>query len=197
MKNNPKIDTKKRNLIIRVLVIALVGVVLGVQFYLVNSASLVGDSMPMPFGLGMSVVLSGSMEPELSVNDLIIVTPRDEYSVGDVVVYQTHGSLIVHRIIEITEDSVITQGDANNAPDDPIKTEDIKGVVAFCVPFFGTVVQFVKTPLGIVIVLAAALLLMELSFRREKKKDDDSLEQIKQELRRIKGETSQNDKPEQ
>ena len=193
--NNPKPNAKTNNrkLIVRIVVVALVGVFLGVQFYAVNSARLVGDAMPMPLGFGVSVVLSGSMEPELSVNDLIVVTPKDEYTVDDVVVYQVRGTLIVHRIIEITEDGVITQGDANNAPDDPIKMKDIKGEVAFSVPFLGTVVQFTKTPVGIVIVLAAALLLMELSFSRDKKKDDDTLEQLKEEIRRIKSESSNND----
>ena len=45
---------------------------MGINVYLWNASSLAGNAMPMPFGFGMAVVLSGSMEPVLSVNDLLL-----------------------------------------------------------------------------------------------------------------------------
>ena len=85
--------------------------------------------MPMPSGFGAAVILSGSMEPELSIDDLIIVKKSDNYDVGDIVVYQRNYELIVHRIVEINGNNVITKGDANNIEDDPISKKQIIGKV--------------------------------------------------------------------
>ena len=185
-KSNPK--PNKLKLIVRILAIVLIGGILGCQIYLLNAERLVGDSMPMPFGVGVSVVLSGSMEPRLSIDDLIIVTKQEEYNVGDVVVYQQHGTLIVHEIIEKNDQEVVTKGTANNIADDPIGIDSIKGKVISSIPFIGRIVGFFKSPIGIVLMVGTAILLMELSFRKDKKKDDDQLDAIKAEIRRLKGE---------
>ena len=62
--------------------------------------------MPMPFGFGISAVLSGSMEPEYSTDDLVIVRSTDVYQIGAVVVYQDGSTLIMHRIIAVDDDPV-------------------------------------------------------------------------------------------
>ena len=59
--------------VLRWLLIVVCGLILGVNVYLANANSLVGNQLPMPFGYGAAVVLSGSMEPEFSEGDLIIV----------------------------------------------------------------------------------------------------------------------------
>ena len=180
-----KNKSKVRKLVVRIVLLSLIGAFIGFQFYLLNAEKLVGDAMPMPFGVGMSVVLSGSMEPELSVDDLIVVSEEDEYNVGDVVVFRSKSSLVVHRIIEINDEGIITKGDANNMPDEPISPENIKGKVVYAVPMLGKAVNFIKSPIGIIIVLGLAILLMELSFKKEKQKDSDDIEKIKEEIRRL------------
>ena len=59
----------------RFFLLFIISLMIGLRMYYWNSSSLVGNSMPMPFGYGASVVLSGSMEPALSVNDVVIVKP--------------------------------------------------------------------------------------------------------------------------
>lgn len=186
MKKNSK---KKIKIALRILVMVLAGAFLGSQIYLWNAKSLGGDAMPMPLGFGMSVVLSGSMEPELSVGDLLIIVRDEEYALRDVVVFQDGRSLTVHRIVGVDGTTVTTKGDANNGEDDPIERDLIKGKVVFAVPFLGTLVNIIKTPIGTVVVLGAALLLLERSFRREKEKDSEQLEQLKEEIRKLKEET--------
>ena len=144
--------------------------------------------MPMPFGVGMSVVLSGSMEPTLSVDDLVLVHRDARYEKGDVVVFQDGNSLVIHRIISIDGDEVITQGDANNTTDDPISTTDIKGKMVASIPVLGAAVRFLKSPVGFVLILLAAVLLFELPHMRERKKAAEDKEKIKEEIRRLKGE---------
>lgn len=175
-----------RKAIVRRLLLAVLGVVLGITVYFANARNVVGNQIPMPFGTGAAVVLSGSMEPTLSKGDLIIVQKTDTVKPGDIVVYQSGSSLIVHRVISVDGDTVVTQGDANNIPDEPLQRSQIKGKVRFHIPQLGGVLNRVRTPAGIAAVLVLAFALVELSFRRERKQDEQKLAEIKDEIRRLK-----------
>ncbi len=179
---------KTKSALLRRLALAVLGLILGINVYLANARGLAGNPMPMPFGFGAAVVLSGSMEPALEVNDVIIVRETDSCQVGDIVVYQSGKSLIVHRVVAKDGESIITQGDANNVADAPIALCAIKGKVAARIPAVGRIVKVLKTPAGILTVLLAAFALTELSFRREKDRDEKELEAIKAEIRRLKEE---------
>lgn len=169
-------------------VVVIAGLILGLNLYSWNASALAGNAMPMPFGIGAAVVLSGSMEPTLDVNDVIIVRETGSYEVNDIVVYQSGNTLIVHRIIAKDGETIVTQGDANNVADTPIEIRTVKGKVIAHIPAAGLVVNALRTPAGILIVLIAAFTLMEFSFRKEKDKDEKELEAIKAEIRRFKEE---------
>lgn len=174
--------------ILRRLALAVLGIILGVNAYLANARGLAGNLMPMPFGFGVAVVLSGSMEPTLGVNDMIIVRETDSYEVDDIVVYQSENTLIVHRIIAKDGETAVTQGDANHVADAPVEIRAIKGEVIAHIPAAGLVVNALRSPVGILLVLIAAFTLTELSFRKEKGKDEKELEAIKTEIRRLRKE---------
>lgn len=64
--------------------------------------------------IGTTVAVGDSMghdEPHL------LVYADLEPTVGDVVVFESHGQWIVHRAIERTDDGLLTKGDANPVPD--------------------------------------------------------------------------------
>lgn len=170
----------------RRLLLIILGLLLGISVYLANARSLIRNDLPMPFGTGIAVVLSGSMEPKLQVGDLIIVREVESYSVGDIVVYRAPRELIVHRIVEIDGDSIITQGDANNSPDEAIDKSDIFGVVVSNIPLLGSVINAIRTPIGIVVLLVLSFALIELSFNKHKKNDDKNIEELRQEIQRLK-----------
>lgn len=172
--------------ILRYILLIVCGAVFGINIYLANANSLVGNQMPMPFGCGAAVVLSGSMEPTYSVDDLIIVREAESYEVGDIIVYQSGGALIVHRIVLIEGEMITTKGDANNTSDQPIEASAVKGKVAICIPKIGILVDFLKSPIGTIMVLAAAIALMEIPRRREKKQDEEERQKIMDEIRRLK-----------
>lgn len=174
--------------IFRTLLLVLLAAVVGVNIYVLNATRLSGNPVPMPLGFGMSVVLSGSMEPELSVGDMIIVVPSDAYAIGDVVVFQSGRTAVVHRIIGLEGEEITTQGDANNAPDDPVALSTVKGKVIFSIPIVGYLVNLIKTPIGTIILLGLAIWLLESSFKKDKKKDTDELEALRREIEQLKNE---------
>lgn len=172
----------------RTVVIVLISLVVGVNLYTWNARSLMGNALPMPMGYGAAVVLTGSMEPTIMADDLIIVAEQDSYELDDIVVYQSGSILVVHRVVEMDELTVTTKGDANNVPDEPVRKEMIKGEVVACIPGVGGVARLLKTPVATIALLAVAVLLLESSFRKEKQKHADDLEKIKEEIRRLKEE---------
>ena len=177
---------KRKNQVLRRAILILCGAILGLNIYYLNANNLVGDKLPMPFGYGAAVVLSGSMEPEFSQGDLIIVKEADSLIEGEIVVYQESGMLIVHRIIDIDGETITTKGDANAVADNPIDRLAVKGEVVFSIPFIGTLVNLLKTPIGTILIFAAAILLIEIPRRKEKQKDDEEKQRIIEEIRRLK-----------
>lgn len=173
---------------VRVALLVIAAIIVGLNVYGINASRLAGNTVPMPFGVGAAVVLSGSMEPELSVGDLLIVVRCDNYELRDVIVYQDGQTAITHRIVSMSDDSIITRGDANNADDDPITLEQIKGKVVFSIPLVGYLVNMIKTPLGTVVILGLAVFLLERSFRVQKENDKRRLDDIKAEIEKLKQE---------
>lgn len=174
--------------VLRIVALSCVGIFLGCNIYMWNAQSLTGNVLPMPFGVGVAVVLSGSMEPELSVDDVILVVEQDGYEVGDVVVYQSSGALVVHRIMKIDGETVVTKGDANNAEDGEINISHIKGEVIGHIDGAGAAVRLMKSPAVSIGLLAVAIFLLERSYRKEKQQGDEEMDAIKAEIRRLKAE---------
>lgn len=183
--------SKKKQLITRIILFVLISVVLGFGIYNINAKALMNDMMPMPLGFGVGVVMSGSMEPELSVDDVIFVVKDKTIELGDVIVYQSKGMLIVHEVVKIDGDKITTRGTANNTDDEPISAKDIKGRVAFSIGGVGTVISLIKTPAVAILVLMLAVFLLFKSYSKEKdEKDeqDEKIEEIRREIERLKEE---------
>ena len=188
MKKTPKHQKKRfsKKTVFRYIVFSFIGIVLGLFVYTQNAKGLLKDKMPMPFGYGMSVVLSGSMEDRLSVDDLVIIKATDNYKVNDIVLFQDGNSLVIHRIIEIDGDTVTTKGDANNVADEPIQKSQIKGVLVYDIAGLGAMVNILKQPVSVFIILAAAFLLTEFSYRKEKDTDTEEIDEIKKMIEELK-----------
>lgn len=181
-------------IIFRYVLLVTLAALVGINVYALNASRLAGNQVPMPFGVGASVVLSGSMEPELSVGDLLLLREQESYTEGDIIVYQSGAMPVVHRILSLRGETVITKGDANNVADEPFHCDAIKGKVVLAIPWLGYAVWALKTPMGILLTLAAAVILVELSYREGKTKDDEEKEKIKAEIRQLMKELEQNKK---
>ncbi len=171
--------------LLRYSILTVLAIVIGINLFSLSSSQIAGDAMPMPFGFGLSAVLTGSMEPEISAGDLLIVREEGEYKVGDVVVYQNGNTPVVHRILDISGEMVTTKGDANNTTDAPFHIDRIKGRVALAIPVLGSLFWALKSPVALVMMLVTAILLIELSVRREKARKRAEQEGIKTEIRKL------------
>ncbi|GHU36805.1 hypothetical protein FACS1894193_11490 [Bacilli bacterium] len=162
--------------IISVVVATLLGLILIGNVYGLVQRKSGQTAFPMFLGVGKAIVVSGSMAPAIQVNDIVIVhqVPQATYKKGDIVTYKSPSYPVTHRIQSIDGDTVITKGDANDGADQPIKTSDIYGKVAFVIPKIGYLLRWLQEPLGLVVLAAGLIAIWEgdkwLTASREKDK---------------------------
>ena len=131
------------------------------------------------------VVSSGSMEPVLKVNDVLIVRDGGSWQnlkIGDIIVFNRPvggDRVIVHRIVDIDIDAdgariVRTRGDANPASipgtDYPIRQDNYIGKVIYVLPGVGIITKVISPPVNYIII---AIILAILFFNRLGKKSSD------------------------
>ena len=182
---------KTLQIVVRCIIAVLLCAVLYTAVFFVAVKIQNPNAVPMPFGFGASLVLSGSMEPEISTDDLVFVKRADELHVGDVVLYNTGRSNVLHRITKIDGDMITTQGDANNTEDKPFPKSAVLGVYVGRIPSGGKIIRFVTNPpfvMAVVFLLmTAAVIWMFVEDHRERKK----LDSIKAEIESIKAENEE------
>jgi signal peptidase len=90
-------------------------------------------------GYWLLVVLTGSMKPAINPGDIILVSPlHSKPKVGDVVAYVLEGHIVLHRVVRVYPNgTIVTKGDANTAPDKPVKLSNVKGVLRLRIPYLG------------------------------------------------------------
>jgi signal peptidase I len=121
-------------------------------------------------------VQTGSMVPVLKKGDLVLVThiPYNQLAVGDVITFRNPNnprSTLTHRIVALpsaaTNFRIVTKGDANAVPDTPIVPGAVMGRVRHHVPHAGIIVDSVRKPLGLLILIyVPALAIIIDEFRR-------------------------------
>ena len=100
---HPRQFKKKRWSLKRIFLPLILAGIVGLNLYSLQAERIAGNPMPMPFEYGAAVVLSDSMAPVLSSGDVVIVRQTDTFNIGDIVVYQSGRSLVVHRVIAIEQ----------------------------------------------------------------------------------------------
>lgn len=120
-----------------------------------------GTAKPL---FGAYVIISGSMEPNIHVYDVIISKRVDPSTleVGDVITFHSndtrfYGETVTHRIVEVIDSKkgiYRTKGDANNVEDEALTVgENIMGKVVMRIPQLGRVQSFIATKGGWFIVI--------------------------------------------
>ena len=124
--------------------------------------------VPYLFKIKPQIVLSGSMEPEISVGSLVYISeniPPEEIQEQDVIAYRRGEQMqVLHRVIQVDEKKKMfqTKGDANeNADPGMVDFSQYVGKEVFSIPYLGYGADFIQTGWnrfwlggGIVILLA-------------------------------------------
>ena len=171
--------------ILRALGIALIVLEVVIIIFLVVSRA--QGTPPTLFGYQMYFIRTGSMSPYLEPGDVIISKKYDGGELkagrddGDVVTYwgEVRGKtdLITHRVIDVYEDTVITQGDDNNLKDSPITKDEIEAVMVYKTVVIDKIYRVISTAWGFwlfVFAPIAALIVSEIvSLVKELKKEKE------------------------
>lgn len=144
------------------------------------------------FGNQALVVRSGSMTPTIGVGDIVAVSQKPSYKVGDIIAFKSEknsNTIITHRITERIEGENTalqykTKGDANEEVDNWTVTQDrVLGKAFITVPSAGRVIAFAKSDIGfpvLIIAPAVFVILLEIisifkEVRRNRRKNKEDL----------------------
>lgn len=167
---------KKILKIISTILTVILFLILAITIYAKINMISSGNNYFKIFGYSIFKVTTGSMEPTIKKNDLIIVKETKGFKVNDIVTYISGKDFITHRIVTVSGSVIVTKGDANNAADDKIKEEDIIGTVVSILPKMGIWQEIFSTP-KIIIILFITLLLFDFAFSyKGKDKEDKDIE---------------------
>ncbi len=75
-----------------------------------------------------------SMTPAIIDGDTLLICPNTEPRTGDIVLIRLDNGFLVHRIVQMSGDSVITRGDFFDTNDPPSLIEDVIGNVILIKP---------------------------------------------------------------
>ena len=135
------------------------------------------------FGYSVFTVATGSMEPTISQNDIVIVKKTNDIKVNDIVTYEKEGNYITHRVISMSDDTLVTKGDANNTNDVSVPRSSLVGKVINVFEKGGVWQKIFTTP-SVIIMMFVTLLLFDFafSFKGFKKKE---VEETKPEVKKV------------
>lgn len=143
------------------------------------------------FGYRYYTVLTPSMEPELSVGDVVIVKLKnaEDINIGDIITFNPSNdstAYLTHRVTEKLENyqetgvtCFKTKGDANEVEDGfLIDSSRVIGTVSFDIPKVGYAIRFLQLRWYLVLPLIVMILvlfrLLKTYFRRNKDDSDEN-----------------------
>ncbi len=153
---------------------AAIALILASVFVLLSVVLTPAGQVPQVLGYSVFRVMTGSMEPEIREDSLLVVqkTPPEDIAPGDVISFfspdpMLEGAVNTHRVVRIEKENgrtqFITKGDANVIEDIyPTDASALVGRVVFQSYGLGKAVSLLANPLvfGIIILLPLVIILV-------------------------------------
>ena len=179
------INKRKENVKIAKKVIEIIAIILIYNIILIALSSANKISVVNILGYKSYIIKTNSMEPTISINDVVITkkVKKEKIKKGDVITFLQDGEVITHRITQIDDNgNYTTKGDNNNIEDIfKITYENIEGKHILTIPYLGKIVQALDNKIVFLIITLIILIFMFITIlnqekrenRREKKKIED------------------------
>lgn len=153
---------------------AAIALILVSVFVLLSVVLTPAGQVPQVLGYSVFRVMTGSMEPEIREDSLLVVkkTPSEDIVPGDVISFfspdpMLEGAVNTHRVVRIEKENgrtqFITKGDANVIEDTyPVDASALVGKAVFKSYWLGKAVSLLANPLvfGIIILLPLLIILL-------------------------------------
>jgi len=143
-------------------------------------------------GIYMFNIVSESMEPNLEINDVVVVKRCDPQNLEkeDIITFQQHERIISHRIIDITKEKenikFKTKGDNNEIPDpDLVEGTQVYGKVLFSIKKIGKFVSYIQNARGFINIAIFAVIVFVLVSLRDKQKNTRKMKRKKYEIKKM------------
>ena len=146
-------------------------------------------ALPRVFGLQEFNVISGSMEPDISIGSLVYVKEIafENLTVGDVIAFKSGASVVTHRITSLDESNrlIRTKGDANSVEDFmPVAYRDLIGKVEYHVPLLGFLAAWISETIGKIVAVILLVIGVLLSNIVQKDESTNNIEETETKQRR-------------
>lgn len=156
-RKNTKIKIKKY---ISIFVYIILIPLLIYNISLIFQAILKPNETPSFLGIKTYVIISGSMQPELNIGDVVVVkkVAEEKMQIGDIISFREGQNVITHRIIDIAEENenklYKTKGDNNNSEDKTVISIDkIEGKVYTSIPYIGKIAILLQGKITLIIII--------------------------------------------
>ena len=164
----------KKRWIFQVFNAAAIALILVSVFVLLSVVLTPAGQVPQVLGYSVFRVMTGSMEPEIREDSLLVVqkTPPEDIAPGDIISFfspdpMLEGAVNTHRVARVEKENgriqFITKGDANVIEDTyPVDASALVGKAVFKSYWLGKTVSLLANPLvfGIIILLPLLIILL-------------------------------------
>lgn len=187
-------EEKIKKIITNIIYIILVPVLI-YNFSLIFQSIINPNKTPSFLGIKTYVIISGSMEPNIKIGDIVVVkeikNEDNQIKVGDVIAFRKGESVITHRISNIEQDEnrilrITTKGDNNNTEDsDTILINNIEGKAVAVIPRIGYFTLALQNKVIIIVIFIMYYIYISRSDNIKRKKRERRMKRLEYEEKHI------------
>ena len=181
------IEIKLKNSLNIIIYIILI-IIMTYNISLIIQSVLNPNKTPSFLGIKTYVIISGSMEPNINIGDIVITKDEEkDLQIGDIISYRKGHSVITHRISQINKNengdiTYKTKGDNNNTEDsEEIANGDIEGKVVKIIPKLGKISLVLQNKVIIIVVLIIFYMYISKNYKKNKKLNSRHLKRMEYE----------------
>jgi len=164
--------------IFKTIILVFLVMLLIVNLMMLYQKNIKSEEIPRFWDVSVFNIVSGSMEPAINVNDVIVIKKcaQDELEKGDIITYKKQdGTIVTHRIVAIhkeNENIYTTKGDNNNVEDgEKIKYSQVHGKYLFKIKGMGNFVEELQKNNGLISVALIIIIFVIIKNGNDKKKE--------------------------